>query len=134
MQFLTYSFKHWNCHLILLDFSIDLILSYSASPTLSIQTLEFLPADPFKHWTSYLILLNIGILPLFFWTWEFLPYFFETLDFLPFPLKLWNSYLFLSKIRIPILSFETLEFLPYPFKHWNSYPILLNIGIPTLSF
>ena len=74
------------------------MLSYFASPTLSVQTLEFLP-DPFKHWTSYLILLSIEILPLSFGTLEFL------LDCLPYRFKLWKSYLFLLNIGLSTISF-----------------------------
>ena len=47
-------------------------------PTLSFQTLEFLPY-PFKHCNSYVIFLNVGILTLSFHTREFLPYPFKHL-------------------------------------------------------
>ena len=73
-------------------------------PTLSFQTLEFLPY-PFKYWNSYLIVLKIEILTLS-----------------------------LSNIGIPTLSFQSLECVPYPLKDLSSPVILLNIEIPTLCF
>ena len=93
---------------------------------------------PSRHRNSGPIYVIIGILILYFQTFEFLPYFY----------KHWYSGSILSNFGIMILSFQTVKFWSsfyksyfsihcnadptfinigfwlYPFRHWNSSPFL----------
>ena len=107
---LTFSFKHWNSHLI----SFGCKQYWNSGP----KHWNF-GSYPSNHWIFYDYnpsTANIVILVLSLYTLEFLSY----------HSKHWNTYL--------ILSLQTWKFWPHPSKHWNSRPVFINLVVIIFSF